>query len=105
MLTLYFAPGTSSFAVHIALHEIGVPFEGKPMSFKNDLRSPAYLALNAEGKVPTLLVDGRPLTEVAAILHYLRSPTSICFGSIGGSPIRSSPRRKPFPISPRIKRA
>src|SRR5258706_6770836 len=71
MLTLYFAPGTSSFAVHIALHEIGVPFEGRPMSFKNDLRSPAYLALNAEGKVPTLLVDGRPLTEVAAILHYL----------------------------------
>jgi len=31
MLTLYFAPGSSSFAVHIALHEIGVPFEGKPM--------------------------------------------------------------------------
>jgi len=30
MLTLYFAPGSSSFAVHIALHEIGVPFEGKP---------------------------------------------------------------------------
>jgi len=165
MLTLYFAPGTSSFAVHIALHEIGVPFEGKPMSFKgNDLRSPAYLALNPEGKVPTLIIDGRPLTEVAAILYYLakrfpdgccrattfrptrrrfhgcplplppftpraeagptmpgksgelpiggwaaagrwaaiRSPTSICFGSIGGSPIRSSPRRKPFPISPRI---
>jgi len=167
MLTLYFAPGSSSFAVHIALHEIGVPFEGKPMSFKNDLRSPAYLALNAEGKVPTLLVDGRPLTEVAAILYYLakrfpdagllprddieadaqalswmsfaastlhpartrgldharevwgiadrrlgsgrsaaiRSPTSICFGSIGDSPIHSSPRRKPFPISRRIMRA
>jgi glutathione S-transferase len=34
MLTLYFAPGSSSFAVHIALHEIGAPFEGKPMSFK-----------------------------------------------------------------------
>src|SRR6476646_3739258 len=71
MLTLYFAPGSSSFAVHIALHEIGVPFEGKPLSFKNDLRSPAYLALNPEGKVPTLLIDGRPLTEVAAILYYL----------------------------------
>jgi len=24
MLTLYFAPGSSSMAVHIALHEIGV---------------------------------------------------------------------------------
>jgi glutathione S-transferase len=29
------------------------------------------LALNPEGKVPTLLVDERPLTEVAAILYYL----------------------------------
>jgi glutathione S-transferase len=59
-------------AVHIALHEIGVVFEGKPMSFKgNDLRSPGYLELNPEGKVPTLVVDGRPLTEVAAILYYL----------------------------------
>jgi len=72
MLTLYFAPGASSMAVHIALHEIGVSFAGKPMSFKsNDMRAPEYLALNPEGKVPTLLVDGRPLTEVAAILYYL----------------------------------
>ena len=72
MLTLYFAPGSSSMAVHIALHEIGVPFEARPMSFKrNDLRSPAYLTLNPEGKVPTLVIDGRPLTEVAAILFYL----------------------------------
>jgi glutathione S-transferase len=72
MLTLYFAPGSSSMAVHIALHEIGVPFDGQPMSFKkDDLRTPDYLALNPEGKVPTLIVDGRPLTEVAAILYYL----------------------------------
>ena len=72
MLTLYFAPGSSSMAVHIALHEIGVAFEGKPMSFKkDDMRSPEYLALNPEGKVPTLIIDGRPLTEVAAILFYL----------------------------------
>jgi glutathione S-transferase len=27
--------------------------------------------MNPEGKVPTLLIDGRPLTEVAAILFYL----------------------------------
>jgi glutathione S-transferase len=72
MLTLYFAPGSSSMAVHIALHEIGAPFEGKPMSFKkNDMRSAEYLALNPEGKVPMLVVDGQPLTEVAAILFYL----------------------------------
>ena len=72
MLTLYFAPGASSMAVHIALHEIGAPFECKPMSFRqNDMRALEYLALNPEGKVPTLVVDGRPLTEVAAILFYL----------------------------------
>src|SRR6476620_8247502 len=72
MLTLYFAPGSSSMAVHIALHEIGVPFESRPMSFLNkDLRTPDYLVLNGEGKVPTLVIDGRPLTEVAAILYYL----------------------------------
>jgi glutathione S-transferase len=72
MLTLYFAPGASSMAVHIALHEIGVAFEARPMSFnRNDMHAPDYLALNPEGKVPTLVVDGRPLTEVAAILFYL----------------------------------
>src|SRR5467141_3344573 len=72
MLTLYFAPGSSSMAVHIALHEIGVAFDGRPMSFKNnDMGSPGYLALNPEGKVPTLVIDGRPLTEVAATLYYL----------------------------------
>jgi glutathione S-transferase len=72
MLTLYFAPGASSMAVHIALHEIGTVFEARPMSFRHkDMRAPAFLALNPEGKVPTLLVDGRPLTEVAAILFYL----------------------------------
>jgi glutathione S-transferase len=58
-------------AVHIALHEIGVAFDSRPLSFKNDLRTPEFLALNPEGKVPVLLVDGRPLTEVAAILFYL----------------------------------
>jgi len=72
MLTLYFAPGSSSMAAHIALHEVGAEFESRPVSFaKRDMRSPSYLALNPEGKVPTLVIDGRPLTEVAAILFYL----------------------------------
>lgn len=72
MLTLYFAPGSSSMAAHIALHEVGAAFEARPLSFhRKENREPAYLALNPEGKVPTLLVDGVPLTEVAAILYYL----------------------------------
>ncbi len=72
MLTLYFAPGSSSMAPHIALHEVGVPFEAKPLSFKaREMRAAEILALNPEGKVPILVIDGRPLTEVAAILFYL----------------------------------
>jgi glutathione S-transferase len=72
MLALYLAPGASSMAPHIALHEVGVPFECRPLSFKrNEQRASEYLALNPEGKVPTLLIDGRALTEVAAILFYL----------------------------------
>jgi glutathione S-transferase len=72
MLTLYFAPGSSSMAPHIALHEIGAPFESRPISFKQgQTQTPEFLAINPEGKVPTLLIDGRVLTEVAAILFYL----------------------------------
>ena len=72
MLILYFAPGSSSMAAHIALHEVGAPFEGRPMSFrKNDMQSADFLKINPDGKVPTLLIDGRVLTEVAGILFYL----------------------------------
>ena len=71
-LALYFAPGSSSMAVHIALHEVGVPFEARPMSFhKHEMRTPEFRAINPAGKVPTLMIDGRPLTEVAACLFYL----------------------------------
>jgi glutathione S-transferase len=72
MLTLYFAPGASSMAPHIALHEIGVPFEARSVSFaRNETRQAEFLAVNPEGKVPTLLIDGRALTEVAGVLWYL----------------------------------
>jgi glutathione S-transferase len=72
MLTLYFTSGASSMAPHIALHEVGAPFESHHISLaKNEHRMPAYLAINPEGKVPALLVDGRLLTEVAGILFYL----------------------------------
>jgi glutathione S-transferase len=73
MLTLYYSPGSSSMAAHIALHEVGVPFELKLTQLhRNENRAPGYLAINPEGKVPALVVDGRPpLTEVAATLWYL----------------------------------
>lgn len=71
-LELYYGPGSSSMAAHIALWETGVDFIGRPISFlRKDHRTPEYLAINPAGQVPTSLIDGRPLTEVAAILFYL----------------------------------
>ena len=72
MLTLYFSPGSSSMAAHIALHEVGATFDAKFLSFaKKEHQGPAFRAINPAGKVPALLIDGRLLTEVAGILFYL----------------------------------
>ncbi len=72
MLTFYFAPGSSSMAAHIALHEVGCAFESRPLSFaRKETRSPEFLKINPRGNVPTLVVDGHVLTEVAGILFYL----------------------------------
>src|SRR5947209_5586074 len=72
MLTLYFSPGASSMATHIALNEIGAPFELNYIPLHQHAnREAGYLGVNPEGKVPTLMTDGRPLTEVAATLWYL----------------------------------
>lgn len=72
MLTLHLSPGSSSMAPHIALNEIGVPFEVKALSVAaKDTRTADFLAINPAGKVPALLIDGRLLTEVAGILYYL----------------------------------
>jgi glutathione S-transferase len=72
MLTLYFAPGSSSMAPHIAFHESGLAFEPRAISFaKSEQRSARFLELNPSGKVPLLMIDDRPLTEVAGILTYI----------------------------------
>ena len=73
MLTLYFSPGSSAMATHIALNEVGAPFELEYIPlYRQENRNAEYLAVNPEGKVPTLIVDDRPpLTEVAATLWYL----------------------------------
>ena len=42
------------------------------MSFATkDMQKPEFRAINPNGKVPTLLVDGRVLTEVAGCLFFL----------------------------------
>lgn len=73
MLTLYYSPGSSAMATHIALNEIGTPFELRLIPLHQQAnRAAEYLAVNLEGKLPSLVFDDRPpLTEVAATLWYL----------------------------------
>ena len=72
MYTLYYSPGTASMVVHLALLEIGAPHRLELVDFKaNAQRDPEYLKLNPQGRVPTLIVDGRPVFESAALLMLL----------------------------------
>ena len=72
MLTLYYSPGASSLVPHIALEEIGAPYERKSINLAaGEHKSAAYLKINLRGKVPALSIDGRVLTENVAILTYL----------------------------------
>src|SRR5215218_5966841 len=69
---LYYAPGACSLASHIALEEIGLPYETQKLNLaEGDQRKPDYLRLNPRGRVPTLVVDGEPITENVGILTYL----------------------------------
>lgn len=69
---LYWSPGAASLAVHWMLLELGVPFEAVRTDIeKGAQKRPEYLALNPGGYVPTLMVDGAPRTETAALLLLL----------------------------------
>ena len=73
-LKLFVAPNTCARVPTIALEEIGVPFETELVrTAANQQNSPEFLKLNPKGKVPTLLVDGVPLTENVAILTWLNA--------------------------------
>ncbi|MEL6208292.1 MAG: glutathione S-transferase family protein, partial [Pseudomonadota bacterium] len=73
-LELFVAPNTCARVPTIALEEIGVPFETHLVrTATNQQNSPEFLKLNPKGKVPTLLIDGAPLTENVAILSWLNA--------------------------------
>ncbi len=71
-IILYMSPGACSRVTMTALEKIGAPYEDRLIfTGSNTQKSPGYLAVNRKGKIPALSVDGRVLTENAAILAYL----------------------------------
>jgi glutathione S-transferase len=72
MYTLYYAPGAASLVVHWLLIEIGAPHELVKLDLSaKEQKSAEYLKLNPAGVVPTLIIDGAPVTECAALTLLL----------------------------------
>ena len=74
MYTLYWNHGSASMTAHMALEEAGAPYK---LSFidmdKDEHKSPAYLKLNPNGKVPTVIDGDTVIWESHTILRYLAS--------------------------------
>jgi glutathione S-transferase len=84
--TLYWSPATASMAVHWLLIELGAPHELARLDLDTKQhRSDEYLKLNPNGHVPTLIVDGVPRYECAALVMLLaeRHPEAGLVPAIG----------------------
>ena len=72
MYSLYYSPGAASLVVHWLLIELGVPHQLHKLDLQaGQQKRPEYLALNPNGVVPTLVIDGKPMHEAAAMLLWL----------------------------------
>lgn len=91
MYRLYWSPGGANMAPHVALEEIGAPFELRRVDIDHgEQLGAAYLKLNPHGRVPTLIHDADSpaagtLYESAAILLLLceRHPAAGLMPSAG----------------------
>jgi glutathione S-transferase len=71
-LRLHYAPDNASLCVRLALEEIGVAYDTVLVDRASaEQSSPAYLALNPNGYIPTLETPDGPIFETAAILLWL----------------------------------
>jgi glutathione S-transferase len=73
MIKLYtFHLSTNGRKVHMALEEAKASYEISPVNLmKGEQKSPEYLKLNPNGKVPTIVDDGLVMWESIAILLHL----------------------------------
>lgn len=71
-ITFYYNPMSSASRVHFSLDELGLSYEKVLIDLQaKDQKKPEFLALNPNGKVPTIVIDGQPMFESIAIQIYL----------------------------------
>jgi glutathione S-transferase/GST-like protein len=76
MLELYTAATPNGYKASVALEELGLPYVVRPINLSTlEQKTPAYLAINPNGRVPALVDDGFAVFESGAILMYLAEKT------------------------------
>ena len=71
-VVLYHWPMTRGQIVHWMLEETTAPYRIEPVDVdKGANRQPAFLSINAMGKVPVIVHRGETITETGAIVTYL----------------------------------
>lgn len=72
MLELFTSETPNGWKATILLEELGVPYKVTPISLTNqEQKTPEFLAINPNGKIPALVDDGFAVFESGAILLYL----------------------------------
>ncbi len=72
-LKLFYRYPACSIVSHIALEEAGLPFEARRVDFQNADDMAEVKKFNPKGAVPTLVADGKGLSENVAICSYIDS--------------------------------
>lgn len=79
MIDLYTAPTPNGWKASVVLEELELPYTVKRVNIlEGDQRSPDYIALNPNGRIPTIVdndEDGFVIFESGAILLYLARKT------------------------------
>jgi glutathione S-transferase len=76
MIELYTAATPNGYKVSVALEEMQLPYRVHAVSLMaGEQKSPAFLAMNPNGRIPVIVDDGFPVFESGAILLYLAEKT------------------------------
>ena len=72
MLKLYHGrTSVCSVKVRLAFAEKGVDFDSQILTLQGDQHDPAYMKLNPNAVVPTLVHDDKVIIESTVIMHYV----------------------------------